>query len=320
LGTKVAVLLDPDPVVPAPELDSIAARVDIRMLDSAATAADLDGVEALLLWDHRFGGLAPLLSAPSLRWVHACSIGVDKLVTPELAAGDVTLTNSRGVFDTSIAEWVLAAVLRHVKDLGTTQTLQAERSWRPRVVGRLAGTSAAVLGTGSIGRAVAALLRAVGVHVTIVGRRARPDGPAGPVRASDELESLAHDVDVLVLAAPLTTETRGIVDAAVLGALGPRGLLVNVGRGGLIREDELVAALTSGAVGAAALDVFATEPLPVDSALWAMPQVLVSPHMCGDYTGFERDMVALFGANLDRWMAGEPLVNVVDPIAGYVRG
>ena len=119
---------------------------------------------------------------------------------------------------------------------------------------------------------------------------------------------------------PLTPATTGLVDAEVLDALGPRGFLVNVGRGATIDETELVGALQAGSIAGAALDVFEVEPLPADSPLWSMPNVLVSPHMSGDYVGFEVEMVKVFTDNLERWRQGEPLHNVVDPALGYVPG
>jgi phosphoglycerate dehydrogenase-like enzyme len=248
-----------------------------------------------------------------VRWVHANSVGVDRLLCPELRGR--TLTNARGVFDTAITEWVLAAVLAHVKGLAETWEQQRRGVWQHRVTGRLAGRSAAVVGTGSIGRAVAAGLTALGVRVEMVGRPGQ-----GTARGSDRLAEVAGDVDILVLALPLTAETTGLVDAVVLDALGPAGFLVNIGRGRSVVEADLTGALRSGAIAGAALDVFETEPLPADSPLWSLPSVLVSPHMSGDYTGFEADMMRIFAGNLHRWLAGHPLRNVVDLDRGYVPG
>ena len=129
---------------------------------------------------------------------------------------------------------------------------------------------------------------------------------------------MAAEVDLLVLAAPLTPATTALVGSAVLDALGPSGFLVNVGRGPTVVEADLVDALRSGAIAGAALDVFEVEPLPAGSPLWSIPNVLVSPHMSGDYVGFEVDMMRVFTDNLARWLRGEPLHNIVDPAVGYV--
>jgi phosphoglycerate dehydrogenase-like enzyme len=316
---RVLVLTEPDPELPPAPLHLIPDDVDVIPIDSSPTDEQLSGAAVLYIWDHRFSDLAPLLRrTDELRWVHAASVGVNRLICPELAS--VTLTNSRGLFDTSIAEWVLAAVLAHVKGLGDSWALQREGTWKYRMTGRLAGTRAAVVGTGSIGRTIARRLAALDVHVTLVGRIAGEDKDFGPTRSSDDLASVAADVDLLILAVPLTPATTALVDAEVLAALRHRGFVVNVGRGPTIVESDLVDALRSGGIAGAALDVFEVEPLPADSPLWSMPNVLVSPHMSGDYVGFEVDMMRVFTDNLERWRRGEPLYNVVDPAVGYVPG
>jgi phosphoglycerate dehydrogenase-like enzyme len=175
-----------------------------------------------------------------------------------------------------------------------------------------------VVGTGSIGRAVADRLARLDVDVTLVGRTPGDDQDFGAIRSSDDLVAVAADVDVLALAVPLTPATTALVGAEVLGALGSRGFVVNVGRGPTIVESDLVAALRTGTIAGAALDVFEVEPLPAGSPLWSMANVLVSPHMSGDYVGFEIDMMTVFTDNLARWRNDEPLQNVVDPAVGYV--
>jgi len=318
-GPRVLVLVEPDPEVPPPPLHLIPDDVELVPIDSAPTAEQLAGASVLYIWDHRFADLEPLLRrTDELRWVHAASVGVNRLICPELAS--VTLTNSRGVFDTSIAEWVLAAVLAHVKGLPDTWALQRAGTWQYRTTGRLAGTRAAVVGTGSIGRAIADRLARLDVDVALVGRNPGDDLDFGPIRSSNDLVGVAADVDLLVLAVPLTPATTALVDAEVLAALGPRGFVANVGRGPTIVEADLIDALRSGGIAGAALDVFEIEPLPAGSPLWSMPNVLVSPHMSGDYVGFEVDMMKVFTDNLERWRRGEPLLNVVDPAVGYVPG
>lgn len=311
------VITEPDPELPAPPLELIPSGVDVVEVGATPTDEQLAGAQVLYIWDHRFAELGALLRrTPTVRWVHAASVGVNRLLCPELA--EVTLTNSRGVFDIPIAEWVIGAVLGHVKGLNASLALQREHRWRYRSTGRLAGTRAAVVGTGSIGRTIAERLARLDVDVTLVGRAARADPQFGAVRASTDLVSVAADVDLLVLAAPLTPATTALVGADVLGALGPRGFLVNVGRGPTVVETDLVDALHRGTIAGAALDVFEVEPLPAESPLWSMSNVLVSPHMSGDYVGFEVDMVRVFTDNLGRWLRGEPLHNVVDPAVGYV--
>jgi phosphoglycerate dehydrogenase-like enzyme len=305
------VYAEDDPDVGRPPWELLEIAIEVVAADGSACPTS----EILYVWDHRLADLGALLrAAPQVRWVHANSVGVDRLLCPELQGR--TLTTARGIFDTSITEWVLAAVLAHVKGLADTWEQQRRGVWEHRVTGRLAGRSAAVVGTGPIGRAIASGLSALGVLVEMVGRRGR----AGATRGSNRVAEVARDVDILILALPLTGETTGLVDAAVLDALGPAGFLVNVGRGRSVVEADLVGALRSGAIAGAALDVFEVEPLPASSPLWALPNVLISPHMSGDYEGFEADMMRLFADNLRRWLAGRQLRNVVDLDRGYVPG
>jgi phosphoglycerate dehydrogenase-like enzyme len=178
-----------------------------------------------------------------------------------------------------------------------------------------------VAGTGPIGRAIGRKLAAVGMTVTGLGRTPRAEDPdLGEVLPMSSLPEVLPGMDWVVLAAPLTDETRGMVDAKVLAAMKPTARLVNVGRGPLVVQDDLVAALGAGRLAGAALDVFADEPLAPSSSLWRLPNVIVSPHMSGDVVGWRSELVALFHDNLTRYLDGEPLRNVVDKARGYVRG
>lgn len=285
--------------------------------DAASLAEALPGSDVLLTWDFlsdvvREAWIAAD-AASSVRWVHTASAGVDKVAFPELLASDAVLTNSRGVFDRPMAEWVLGAILAFAKDLPRTTALQREKTWRHRETEPVAGRSVTVVGSGPIGHAITDLLRAVGMHVELVGRTAR-DG----VHAFEALDELLPDTGYLVLAAPLTDQTRGLLHAGTLARLPDTARVINVGRGPLIVQDDLVAALSDGTVAGAALDVFEVEPLPSDSPLWTHPDVIVSPHMSGDIVGWRDTLVDLFVENLDRYRAGRELRNVVDKERGYV--
>ncbi|MGQ0483374.1 MAG: D-2-hydroxyacid dehydrogenase [Pseudonocardia sp.] len=276
--------------------------------------AKLPGADALLVWDFTSDALRQHWhSADTLRWVHTASAGVDRLIFDEMVASEVAITNSRGVFDIPMAEYVLGLVLAYAKDLPTTLRLQAGNEWRHRETETIAGSVAVVLGGGPIGVAIAGMLRAVGMRVRLVGRQVR-DG----VHAASDLPRLLPDCDYLVLAAPLTEQTRGVVDAELLARLPATARLINVGRGALVVQDDLVDALRSGRLAGAALDVFATEPLPAEHPLWTLPGVIVSPHMSGDVVGWRDALVELFADNLGRYRTGRPLRNVVDKKQGYV--
>lgn len=294
---------------------------EVRFTTEDDLAAALPGADVLLVWDFRANGLADALAhAPGLRWIHAASAGVNHILSDPVRSGDLVVTNSRGVFDEPMAEYVLAMVLALAKDLPNTLRLQHERIWRHRETERLGGRCALVAGTGPIGRAIGRKLAAVGMTVTGIGRRGRDSDPdLGRVLPVERLHEGLADADYVVLAAPLTDETRGMVDAAALAAMKPTARLVNVGRGPLVVQNDLVEALRAGRVAGAALDVFADEPLPGDSPLWTMPHVIVSPHMSGDVVGWRAELVALFQDNLTRYLDGRPLRNVVDKQRGYVR-
>jgi phosphoglycerate dehydrogenase-like enzyme len=306
--------------VPPPGMASIGRLADVRRTRASGLAEALPGAEVLFLWDFRSDAVAAAWPhADALRWVHVAGAGVDRLLFPGLVESDVVVTNSRGVFDEPIAEYVLGVVLLFAKDLHTTVRLQDRREWRHRETERITGARALVVGTGPIGRAVGRRLSAAGLVVSGVGRSGRTGDPdLGDVRPFGELHAALAEADYVVLATPLTDLTRGMVDADALARMRPAARLVNVGRGGLVVEQALVEALAEGRIAGAALDVFATEPLAEDSPLWTLPNVLVSPHMSGDTVGWHDELAELFAHNLGRYRDGRPLVNVVDKKLGYV--
>lgn len=316
---RLVILTDADLTEP-PGADRWRELVDVTVTDADGLATALPGARVLLLWDFFSGALAEAWpAADALEWVHACSAGVDTLLFEGLRASEVVLSNARGVFDQPIAEFVAASVLAHDKRLHESKRLQRDHVWQHRDTTRTAGRRALVVGTGGIGRAIGRTLRALGVEVTGGGRVARADDPdLGTVVATSELTGHLGDQDHVVLAAPLTDQTRGLLGAAEIAALKPGAHVVNVGRGPLLDEDALLAALRDGRVGAASLDVFATEPLPSDHPFWEMEQVHVSAHMSGDVEGWLEVLAAQFDDNLRRWLDGRPPASVVDKARGYV--
>ncbi len=303
-----------------PGLDRLDDDVVLRAaptVDALRTA--LPGAEVVLGWDFRAGALeAAWGAADRLRWIHWAAAGVDATLFPALVDSPITLTNARGVFDRPVAEYVLGLVVAMAKDLPRTVELQLQRTWRHRLNEPLDGSCALVVGVGGIGRETARLLSAVGMNVTAVGRRARSADPDfGTVHGPAALDRLLPDADFVVLCAPLTPATRHMFDAERFRRMRPTARLINVGRGALVCEQALVGALQDGLIAGAALDVFENEPLAEQSPLWTLPGVIVSPHMAGDYAGFERALAAGFLENLERYRRGLPLVNVVDKALGY---
>jgi phosphoglycerate dehydrogenase-like enzyme len=303
-----------------PDMDSIEKVAVVRYTDANNLAESLRGADALFVYD--FLSLAvpgAWYAADRLRWLHIASAGVDPVLFPGLVESDVVLTNSRGVFDDSIAEYVLGVVLAFAKDFTRSAALQRETCWKHRETERIAGREVLVVGTGPIGRAIARLLRAAGMRVSGAGRTARDGDPDfGTVHASAELAEQLPQADYVVAVAPLTEQTKGLFDARAFAAMKPSARFVNVGRGELVVTGDLVEALQTGKIAGAALDVFETEPLPAGNPLWGMENVLVSPHMSGDFIGWRNTLVGVFAENFHRWLSGRPLDNVVDKKLGYV--
>ncbi|MGP4023253.1 D-2-hydroxyacid dehydrogenase [Actinomadura sp. 3N407] len=306
--------------VPPRGMADVERRARVRYVREPELAEALPAADVLFMWDFLSDALAgawPRTGGPD--WVHIASAGVDRLLFPGLVDSDAVVTNSRGVFDEPIAEYVLGLVLTFAKDVHTTVRLQGERRWRHRETERITGARALVVGTGPIGRAIARHLSAAGLAVSGAGRTARDADPDfGLVHPVEGLDEALAGADYVVLAAPLTPQTRGMIDAAALDRMRPSARLINVGRGQLVAEADLVAALRAGRIAGAALDVFEDEPLPASSPLWDMPNVVVSPHMSGDVIGWRDELVRLFAGNLDRYLSGRPLHNVVDKRLGYV--
>ncbi|MEU3764694.1 D-2-hydroxyacid dehydrogenase [Amycolatopsis keratiniphila] len=303
-----------------PDMRAIEAEAVVRYTDAAGLADALSGADAFFVYDFLSTAVPGAWhAADRLRWLHIASAGVDPVLFPGLQESDVVLTNSRGVFDGAIAEYVLGVVLTFAKDFARSWDLQKQRQWKHRESERISGRRVLVVGTGPIGRSIARMLRAAGMSVAGVGRRPRAGDPDfGDVYASSELSRHLPGADYVVAVAPLTEQTKGMFDTEAFGVMKPGSRFVNVGRGELVVTSDLIGALRDGPLGGAALDVFDTEPLPADSPLWTMENVLISPHMSGDFVGWRNTLVEVFADNFRRWRAGEPLRNVVDKQLGYV--
>lgn len=301
------------------ELAAAIPGVPVRSVDGA-DAATLAAAEALLVWDFGWQGLADLLPAmPRLRWIHAASAGVDHLLTALGPRPDVILTNSTGIFERPIAEYVLGLILAHAKGFSTTAAAQRDHRWAYRETMRVEGSTLVVVGAGRIGTAVATLARTIGMRVIGV-RRTPGSGEPAPYEAVvgvGDLRGAMAAADFVVVTTPATTATAGLIDARAIAALRSTAYLVNVGRASAIDLPALVEALRGGSIAGAVLDVFETEPLAPTSPLWEVPRLLISPHMSGDVVGWGGGVVEAFVANLGRLRDGLPLSAVVDRARGY---
>jgi phosphoglycerate dehydrogenase-like enzyme len=270
-----------------------------------------------LLW---FGGdLADLRSAldaaPGTRWVQLPSAGVDSYADAGLLdSPGITWTSAKGAFSRPVAEHALAltlATLRHLPERARA------RSWGRPAGTSLFGADVLVLGAGGIARTYLDLLAPFGTRNVVVRRQAAPVPGTERTVTTDQLHAELARADVVVVAAALTTRTRALLGADELAAMRPGAVLVNIARGGLVDTDALVAALASGRLGGAALDVTDPEPLPDGHPLWDLPTVLVTPHTADTREMIEPLLRARVEENLRRFVAGETLDGVVDPVAGY---
>lgn len=285
-------------------------------LEAAARQADVVlGREA-----RRAAIQAVVRSASRLRWVHSLSAGVNEYLCPELVDSTVWLTNSRGVFSRSLAEFVLGAALFFAKDFRRMLRQQAAGVWESFDVEELCGKVMGLVGYGSIGGAVAERARDFGMRVIAVRRRPEQipaSGVAEEILPVSRLVELMARSDFVTVAAPLTPETRGLIGEAELRAMKPSAVLINVGRGPVVAEGALIRALRERWIRGAALDVFDREPLPSGHPFYALDNVLLSPH-CADHTpGWEEAAMEVFLDNFERFRKGEPLRNLVDKRLGY---
>ncbi len=297
------------------------------------TDEPVDDVEVLLrgwLSSDAFDRL--LARAPRLTWVHSASAGVERALTPAARERDLVITNARGVFSRPIAEYVLMMILAVSRRLPGLLELQRERTWQPLEGVELRDVTVGIVGLGSIGRAVGALATAFGCRVVAVRRRSDEGAAAsvadGEPRAFGEvmldrvggpelLPELLGESDFVVLAAPLTAATQNMIDATALASMKPGAWLINIARGALIDDRALLNALRDGQIGGAVLDTFRDEPLPPTSPFYDLPNVIVTPHTSWSSGRVLDRSVELFCDNLRRFATGEPLLNVVDPTAGY---
>lgn len=277
-------------------------------VDVAVVGDDgIDDVDAVVTLEHREAFLG-------LDWVHSIQAGVDRFPFDALEAEGVVLTNSTGIHDRTVGETVAGYLLAFARRLHRHVANQQDRRWeRPDwdEAFTLPGTTACVLGTGTLGQGVAEVVGALGVEIRGVRRSLEPVPGFDEVVTTDRLEEAVADADFVVVTLPLTDETEGLVDADVFAAMDADAYLVNVGRGPVVDEAALIEALESDSIAGAALDVFETEPLPADSPLWGMEEVIVTPH-CAAYTrDYYRDVGDLVRENVERLDRGESWVNRV---------
>ncbi len=300
-GDEIAAI---DPTIEVVRLvgDGLVADDDLERITLAFFSGDT--------WPDRAGKfLGTCTRAPNLEWLQTFSAGTDHPIFSTIRDAGVAVTNSAGSSAPSIAQTVIMYLLALSRDLPRLTRAQAERRWEPGTSNDLDGLRLGIVGMGGIGTEVARLAMPFGMDVIGLRRTVRGDEIC-ETWPNDRLHELLERSDAVVVAAPLTDHTRGLFDGATFARMRPGAWFVNVGRGEIVDEDALGSALSTGHLGGAGLDVFATEPLPAESALWTLPNVIITPHSSGTTDRSRRRSVDQFVENFRRWTTGEPLRNV----------
>jgi phosphoglycerate dehydrogenase-like enzyme len=299
-------------------------QLEIVHLTSYERASEeIRNAEIVIAWSIR---PEQFKAAAKLRWIHSPAAAVHQLMFPELIKSDVILTNAREVHGPVVAEHVIALIFALAKKIPDAVRLQQRHVWGQEIMWRgrpspreLAGATLGLVGVGSIGREVAKRASALGMRIVAVREhpeKGKPDG-VEQVYASADLETLLQQSDYVVLAVPVTASTQKIMNAERFSKMVPSACLINVGRGPLVDEAALAHALHNHQIGGAALDVFEQEPLPADSPLWDLENLLITPHTAGLTEKLWDRHYALFSEDLRRYLAHQPLLGVVDKNKGY---
>ncbi|MDE3197287.1 MAG: D-2-hydroxyacid dehydrogenase [Acidobacteriota bacterium] len=311
-----------DPAEPALKRLESGSGVNFRI---AKTAGDLGpalgDARVLYSWSGSKAEVKNVLAgAPKLEWIQTRSAGLDSLLFPELIESPVCLTNGSGTFSQSLGEFVITGALYWAKDLPRMLRSKAEKRWDVFNVSELSAQTMGIVGYGDIGRAISRRAKAFGMRVLALRRNPAPrDGDefVDRVYPTKDIHAMLPECDYVVVAAPLTPETKHLVSHAEFNAMKPSAIIMNVGRGPVIDEAAMAEALRTKRIRGAALDVFEVEPLPQDSPLWEMDNVLISAHTADHTHDWLDDAISFFLDQFARWRKGEPLKNIVDKKAGY---
>ena len=304
------------------KLDEIGPGVSVKIAKTADELGPaLAEARVLYIWTGSRPEVKRILeNAPKLEWIQSRSAGLDSLLFPELVEHAVVLTNGSGTFSQSLGEFVITGALYWAKDLPRMLRSKAARRWDVFEVFELSTQTMGIVGHGDIGRAIARRAKAFGMRVLALRRDPAPragDEDVDRVYATEDFHEMLPECDYVVAAAPLTPATRHLLSTAEFQRMKSGAIVMNVGRGPVIDEAALADALRSGRIRGAALDVFEVEPLPSDSPLWDLDNVLISAHTADHTKTWLNDAVVFFLEQFARWKNGEPLKNVVDKGAGY---
>ncbi len=308
-------------VSPRIELFNAASLVRAEYKGDSAAKVQLDA--ALAGAEIVYGLRVPqnLLSrAPDLKWIQVMSAGVDWILDDTMRESRVLLTNVSGIHAIPISEYVLAMMLTFAKQVSLWLQLKQDRKWQRFPMNLLHGKTVGVVGLGSIGQQIARLAHAFGMRVIATRRKVSRTGRARNVDIilpGSGLEQLLRESDFVVLAVPLTPETERLIGEAELKMMKPTAVLINIARGKVVDEKALAHAVEEGWIAGAGLDVYTTEPLPADSLLWGLPNVVLTSHIAGGMGTYTQEATAIFCRNLERYLGGKRLLNLVDKKQGY---
>jgi phosphoglycerate dehydrogenase-like enzyme len=320
---EITVVVLGDPAEPSISLLRVL-EPEVRLKVSKTAAGlgpELANARVLFSWSGSKPEVMQVLAnAPKLEWIHTRSAGLDSLLFPELIESPVTLTNGSGTFSQSLAEFVIAGALYFAKDITRMLRSKAERKWDVFDVHEVSTQTMGIVGHGDIGRAIARRAKNLGMRVLALRRDTSPrpgDEHVDRIYGNERLHDMLPECDYVTVAAPLTAYTRHMLSTPEFNVMKPGAIVMNVGRGPVIHEAALAEALLSGRIRGAALDVFEIEPLPNDSPLWDMDNVLISAHTADHTKDWLPDGAKFFLDQFARWRKGEPLKSLVDKHAGY---
>ncbi len=256
-------------------------------------------------------------NAPKLKWIHALSAGVESLLFPEMQAKNTLLTNSRGIHGIPISEHVLAMMLAFTRGLNVFIRQQGKKEWKRSPVEEIHDKTIGIVGLGSIGREIAKKAKGMGMHVVASKRTMTTELFVDKLYAPNQLNELLAISDFVVVSLPLVEETKNFFTLKEFSSMKSSAYFINVSRGAVVKEDDLITALTKGLIKGAGLDVFDHEPLPNTSALWDMSNVIITPHLAALSPNYLDRAIKLFADNLSRFIQGKEMLNVIDKTKGY---
>jgi len=297
-------------------IKTVAPHSTIISCNVQQVAEHIADTDILLTWGTM--DLQPLfLTAPKLKWVHALSAGVEKLIFPEIKSANTPLTNSKGIHGIPVSEHVLAMMLAFTRGLNFFIRQQTQKQWKRVTVEEIYGKTIGIVGLGSIGREIAKKAKGMGMQVVASKQTMTSELFLDKLYAPDQLHELLAISDFVVIALPLVEETKHLFTIKEFAAMKPSAYFINIARDAVIKHDDLVTALQQGLIKGAGLDVFDHEPLPETSPLWDMQNVIITPHLAALSPHYLDRAIKLFADNLSRFIQHKELLNLIDKDKGY---